>query len=40
MLKLAAYPAEGFLADAEVRCNVPERNPFQYMRRLQQNIFI
>ncbi len=40
MLKPAAYAAECFLADAEVRCDAPERYPFQDMRRLYYQVFI
>jgi hypothetical protein len=40
MLKAAPYPAQCFLADAEVRSNMPQGYSFQYMWRLQQQAFI
>lgn len=40
MLKLAAYPAECFGTDAEVRSDMAQRYSFQDMRRLQQKILI
>lgn len=40
MLKLAAYPAQGFLANAEVRGNAAQGNPFQNVWGLLKKIFV
>ena len=36
MLKVTAYPAQGFGANAQVRGNVAQRHTLYYVRRLQQ----
>ena len=40
MLKPAAYAAEGFLADAEIRCNVAQGHTPGNMGVIAQQVFI
>ena len=40
MLKLTSYPAQCFLAYPKIRCDTTQRNSFEYIGALLQQIFV